>query len=266
MSSLSHLEKKVPWYDRLFEPMYQVKDAARYSGSHPAAIARWIRHGDPRWRNRARGLPLSYLELIDAAFATYFRRSGIPFGMIRSARRNLANHFKSNHPFAEIGFKTDGPRILMDAPLIDPEATTIPEDAIWNSAPAHTLDFHVIRIPFVIEIGHSDPPIADLIESSLPSASTAVWFDLITEKSSEFDYEYDLALTWHPVGQSSSVVIDPRISFGVPAVVGVPTWVIKGRWIAGESLEDICDDYGLAEHIVWDALDFEGIDLQSDRW
>ena len=41
------------------------------------------------------------------------------------------------------------------------------------------------------------------------------------------------------------MLIDPRISFGAPMIKGVPTWVLKGRHEAGESIGDIRDDFSL---------------------
>ena len=61
--------------------------------------------------------------------------------------------------------------------------------------------FSLTDVPETIVPGvaDSDPPVME----------SGVWFDLIEEKSSEFDYEFGLALTWHPVGKNSSVTIDP---------------------------------------------------------
>jgi uncharacterized protein (DUF433 family) len=44
-------------------------------------------------------------------------------------------------------------------------------------------------------------------------------------------------------------------------VRGIPTWVIRGRRLAGETTADIIDDFGgLTEAEVRDALQFEGLD------
>ena len=74
-----------------------------------------------------------------------------------------------------------------------------------------------------------------------------------------FDYEYELAIRWHLAGRESPVVIDPRIAFGAPAIRGIPTWILRGRWVAGESLEDIQEDFGLTQDEIVGGLGFEGI-------
>ncbi len=79
------------------------------------------------------------------------------------------------------------------------------------------------------------------------------------DRLAEFDYEFDLALKWHAAGRQSLVLVDPRVAYGAPMVSGVPTWVLSGRWDAGESLEDMTEDFpGLSEAAITDALRFEG--------
>ena len=254
MSLSNNIEVEAPWYNRLLEPVYRVKDAARYSGAHSAAVARWLRRGDPAWWDRAPGLPLSYLELVEVAFATYFRRMGIPFDKIRNARQDMARHFGSSHPFAEIRFKTDGYHVLLDYPPRETEPYSIVKVVELSGMSARVFRAYDSET-IVPDFDNSDPDVTD----------SGVWLDLIEEKSSEFDYEFGLALTWHPVGKGSSVTIDPRMSFGDPAVGGVPTWVIKGRWEAGEALDVLQYDYGLPSKALEDALRFEGVDFDGGR-
>ena len=58
---------------------------------------------------------------------------------------------------------------------------------------------------------------------------------------------------------SRIVVIDPAIAFGRPVIAGsgVRTAVIASRIKAGESLDDVADDYLLQPHQVQDALRYE---------
>ena len=83
-------------------------------------------------------------------------------------------------------------------------------------------------------------------------------WELIIGRLREFDYE-DIVMRWHVAGRSSPIIIDPQISFGAPAVKGTPTWVIKGRWDAGESDSDIANDFGIKKDDVREALKFEGV-------
>lgn len=68
-----------------------------------------------------------------------------------------------------------------------------------------------------------------------------------------------MALKWHVAGLDKPIIIDPRVSFGSPNVKGVPTWILKGRWEAGESVGEIAEDFDLSKDYVTEALAFEGI-------
>lgn len=91
------------------------------------------------------------------------------------------------------------------------------------------------------------------------------WKRIIGERFKEFDYEGGIAARWHVAGPNSPVVIDPRIEFGAPTIGGIPTWTLRGRWEAGESLEDIGDDFGLSDKQVVKGLAFEGVDATSEQ-
>jgi uncharacterized protein (DUF433 family) len=46
-------------------------------------------------------------------------------------------------------------------------------------------------------------------------------------------------------------------------VFGIPTWAIKGRRVAGESTQEIADDFGISKNDVAAALAFEGVELAA---
>ena len=134
--------------------------------------------------------------------------------------------FSAEYPFAEYVFKTDGMRMLL----------------AWR-------DYE--NIPELNQVIVAD------------AAGQLGWERMMVDKLAEFDYEHELALMWHVAGRDSRVLIDPRLSFGAPTVHGVPTWVLKGRWEAGESIPDIVDDFGLEEPYVADGLRFEGVPVAA---
>jgi uncharacterized protein (DUF433 family) len=92
------------------------------------------------------------------------------------------------------------------------------------------------------------------------------WTDIIG-RLQEFEYDevHNLALKWRVAGADKSIVIDPRIQFGAPAIEGVATWVFKGRWEAGEPIDEIADDFGVPNSAVFEALAFEGVDVELGR-
>lgn len=53
-----------------------------------------------------------------------------------------------------------------------------------------------------------------------------------------------------------AVVIDPRISFGRPVLVGtgIPTFILAERYKAGESIDELADDYGCNRFQIEEAI------------
>ena len=136
---------------------------------------------------------------------------------IRAARAYAQNELKSEYPFAEYSFKENARHLYLDAQQVDLKANTVLE--------------------------------AD-------EGGQLEWESIIG-RFREFEYERNIALRWHVAGEGSPIIIDPRISFGAPAVSGTPTWIIRGRFEAGESNSDIADDFGLKPDEVRQALKFE---------
>lgn len=212
------------WRRRLFLPAYTTVEAARFAQTMPNTVAYWY-HGrgkrtGPALGGKRRYAPLSYLQLVEVAFVASFRQRGVPLQRVRKARDYVAKVFQAEFPFAQYEFKTEGLHILMDAASVEP-------------------DFR------------------DLIVAD--EAGQMAWERVVLERFDQFDYEEDLALRWHPRGRTIPIIIDPRISFGAPILqrTGTPTWVIKGRFEAGETPEEIEADFGVPEEELRYALEFE---------
>lgn len=231
MTTSATEREKAPWYERLFLPAYRVVDAARYTGTHRATVSSWHQRCNPVLPGRKPEQALAYLELVEVAFVAFFRRAGVSMPRIRRAREYVAGSFACEYPFAEYKFKTEGLHILMDA----------------FPGPSHSKREGII--------------VAD-------ESGQLAWNTLMGEQFAQFDYDFDLALTWHPAGRDSAVTIDPRIEFGEPIVEGIPTRIIKGRWDSGESMDEVGEDYDIPHQAIIDALLFEGVHLESiePRW
>ena len=227
MSSLAIDRHDQPWFRRLFLPSYKISEAALYTGARPNTIANWHYRGKPVLPGREHRKPLNYLELVEVAFVAFFRSVGFPMKKIRAARDYVAQNFTVEYPLTENRFKTEGMYILMEYHKLDP-----------------------------------DPRFEQIIVAD--RGGQLAWANLFGDRFAHFDYEYDLALRWHPAGRDSLVVIDPRVSFGAPIVHGLPTWVVKGRWKAGESMEEISDDFGIPKEAVRDALAFERVAVNNN--
>ena len=222
MTTSTTERENAPWYYRLFLPAYRITDAARYAGAHPNTVSSWHRRHNPVLPGREPKQNLAYLELVEVAFVAFFRRAGVSMERIRRAREYVAEAFACDYPFAEYKFKTEGLHVLME---------TLPRQG-------QSLGEGII--------------VAD-------EAGQLAWHELMGEQFAQFDYELDLALIWHPAGRDSAVRIDPRVAFGKPISEGIPTEIIKGRWIAGESFEEIVEDFQISHQAIIDALAFEKV-------
>ena len=216
-----------PWVRRLYVPAYSATEAARYASTHPSNISYWYYSASspgPVLGGKEKGKQLSYLQLIEVAFVATFLRQGITLRRIRKAHQYLSKSFSQGYPFAHFRLKTEGRHILLD----------LPEDE---------LDRDPDRIIVTDEAGQ------------------LAWPRLLAERFEEFEYEDFLAVKWHVRGQKSPVTIDPRVAFGAPSVRGIPTWVVRDSYKAGESPRDICENYRLSEEELGFALRFENIEL-----
>jgi uncharacterized protein (DUF433 family) len=215
----------------LFLPNYQVQEAARYARIAPQTIVQWQKGNRGALAPRPHREALSYLELVEVAVVAALRNQGVSLSRIREAREYLASTLKSEYPFAQYRFKTDGRRLFID----------------------------------FAEVVGLKRGFGKLLR---PDQQGQLAWESVIGRLTEFDYERNgIVIRWHVAGANSAVIIDPRISFGSPMVKGVPTWAIKGRWAAGEALDEIADDFGLRETEVVDALAFEGIsDDQLKKW
>ncbi len=218
-----------PWRERLYLPAYRVGEAARYVGATAQTISYWQRGSRtqrPALQERPPRRYLSYYELVEVAFVAIFRKLGVSLKRIRDAREYAADVLKAEYPFAEYKWFTEGHRVLLNLQELD------------GTGPIG----HLVAADAHGQIG---------------------WQELVADRFSQFDYEQDIALVWHVAGRESPVKIDPRMSFGTPTVKGLPTWVLKDRHEAGESIPSISEDYGLSEEDVRHGLDFEGVESAS---
>ncbi|WP_086466723.1 DUF433 domain-containing protein [Oceanibaculum nanhaiense] len=222
--------KLEPWQRRLFVPNYQVGEAAKYAKISAKTVADWHKVGARQTLSvREKRAALSYMQLIEVAVVAAFRRAGIRLNSIRNARDYISKELKSEFPFAEHRFKADGHRLVMDYQQIIGERG----------------NGKVLR----------------------PDQSGQLAWEHILGRLEEFEYERrGIVVKWHIDGPSSPIVIDPRVAFGAPSVGGTPTWVIKGRWSAGETVEEIADDFGIDNSQVAYALKFEGIENGMWKW
>lgn len=223
-----------PWRRRLYLPNYAIGEAARYAGVSSQTVAAWHKVGGRKGlalSKKVKNEALSYMQLIEVAVVAAFRKAGVKLSRIHDAREYVRKKLECEYPFAEYRFKTNGKRLWMDYQQVEGERGK-----------------------------------GKLL--GVDQGGQLAWETIIGRRLQEFEYEDGgVAIRWRVAGQKSPIIIDPKISYGAPTVGGIPTWVIKGRWEAGESIADIADDFGLHRLDVRKALQFEGLkpDLKRQR-
>lgn len=224
-----HSERAEPWRRRLYVPNYQIRDAARYADISTRTVIDWHKAGERKTLSaRELRAPLSYMQLIEVAVVAAFRKAGVPLKRVKAAREYLAQRLHSEFPFAEYSFKTDGKNLFMDYEQLE-----------------------------------GDKGRGKLLR---PDLGGQLAWDTIIGRLDEFDYERKgIVVRWHVDGQGSPIIIDPRVAFGAPAVRGTPTWVLKGRWDAGETVDEIAEDFKLNQKEVAEALRFEQVELSPEH-
>jgi uncharacterized protein (DUF433 family) len=221
MNLLDQTASAEPWRRRLFLPNYQLAEAAKYARLSSKTVANWHKVGARRpLSERANRKALSYMQLIEVAVVSAFRKAGLTLKHIAETREYVSKQLQVEFPFAEYRFKADGKRLVMDYQQIEGSKG----------------QGKVLR----------------------PDQGGQLAWEVIIRRLHEFEYEnHGIVIKWRPAGPESMIVIDPRIAFGAPAIKGTPTWVIQGRAVAGESVSEIGDDFDLDEEEVREALAFE---------
>ena len=82
--------------------------------------------------------------------------------------------------------------------------------------------------------------------------------DLVQEAIGQLEYEYDLASRWYPAGRDIPIVVDPRISGGLPVVRdrGVTVEAIHKRFKANQKMDFIARDFKLKVGVVEEIIRF----------
>jgi len=170
---------------------------------------------------------LSFTNLVEAHVLDAVRREHeIPLNKVRTALDYLRRQFPSKHPLADQRFQTDGLDLF-----VDKYRQLINVSRAGQLAMRNLLEAHLRRI-------------------DRDEAGFAVRLFPFTRK--------------RQLEEPRVVVIDPYVSFGRPVLVGtgIPTAVIAERYKAGESVDDLADDYARPRVEIEEAIRVE-LSLQA---
>lgn len=153
---------------------------------------------------------LSFFNLVEIhALDAIRRKHHIPLENVRTAVNYPSKPFPSQHPLADQKFETDG------------------------------MNLFIKKFSQLISLTQQgQPAMQEIIQARLHRierdlSGTPVRLYPFTRKRDLQD-------------EPKAVVIDPQVSFGRPVLAGtgIPTAVIAERYKAGESVDDLADDYG----------------------
>jgi uncharacterized protein (DUF433 family) len=212
-------------------PAYSVSDAAHYLRIPRSTLRAWVA-GQRYRKNGGYGLfqpiialpdnrlgLLSFINLVEAHVLDALRtQHQIPLQKVRRALQYLARQLHTSHPLAEQRFETDGVNLFVRR-----------YGQLVNISESGQLAMRRVIETYLRRIERDE---AGLVTRLYP----------FTRKRNP--------------DEPRAVVIDPRIAFGRPVLVGtgIPTAVVAERYKAGESVDELAGDYGRHRLEIEEAL------------
>jgi uncharacterized protein (DUF433 family) len=171
---------------------------------------------------------LSFQNLVELhVLSAITHRHKVRLPKVRAALEFLKREFQSEHPLAEFEFQTDGYRLFVEH---------------WGKL------------------------------LNLNQGGQLVLGDVLKEYLARVEWEGGQLRRLYPfltrtAVPAKTVVIDPRVQFGRPCLVGrrVTTDVLFDRWLAGEPLESLMNDFGVTPDDLDGAFRYESNVRSLDR-
>jgi uncharacterized protein (DUF433 family) len=212
-------------------PSYGLAEAAHYLRIPIATLRSWVRgrhyptERGQRFFKPVIELPdpklpsLSFVNLVEAHVLDAIRREhNIPLPKVRAALDYVKRQFSSRHPLADHEFQTDGAALLLsrfEKLIVVSEAGQL--------AMKEMLAAHLRRVE------HDATGLA------------ARLYPFTRKREAD---------------EPKIIVIDPWISFGRPTITGtgIATSIVAERYKAGESVDELAQDYGCERNYVEEAV------------
>ena len=212
-------------------PLYTFAEAARIVDVPPTTLATWAKGyvRRPRGRTEVTGAPvvtfvapqhrgepsIPFVGLAETLVLAAVRRTGVPMQRIRPALLQLQQELRLDHALASRKLYTDGAELLFD---YGERRRDTPEGK-------SVLNLVVVR------------------------SGQRVFTEVIDAYLRRIDYAKDgyPSLIHVPAYDHAQVVVDPTRAFGAPVFErgGSRVEDVLGRFWAGESLEELSDEFGV---------------------
>ena len=210
---------------------YSITEAAHYLGVPQATLRSWVLGGNyptekgKRFYRPIIELPdrdqrlLSFVNLVEAHVLDAIRRAhGVALWRVRKAIDYLKKQLGSSHPLAEQRFVTDKVDLFVE---MFGQLVNISQEG--QLAMKELIETHLRRI--------------ERDTSGLPIRL----YPFTRERKPD---------------EPKIIVIDPNVSFGRPALAGtgIATAIIAQRYKAGETIEELAEDYGRSKSEIEEAI------------
>lgn len=219
-------------------PTYSLAETSRLVGISRDKVSRWIKgykytyswggkeiggkqNAVVRPKDKEKEPYASFLDIIDLLFVKKFRENGLSLQYIRKALDEVRERFGIPH-FASRRFFAFGSKMLLETPKDSQRYIGL-------------LTGGQIAFPQIVE-----------------------------EIGEKIDFEdvtgFGLAARWYPLGNEGLIVIDPKISFGRPSLVGrgVATENIYDLYLGeSEKVEPVSDWFEIPKYEIQAAVRFE---------
>lgn len=222
-------------------PLYTIHDLGRMLNIPVSTLGQWI-HGDSEStgdvlvthmpvKRGSRQPSIPFIGLAEAFVLAAFRRAGVPMQRIRPALTVLAQTIGLEHALASRRLFTDGAEILYDM-----------------SQQSHVGSVLREGIQHLVIVRNGQQVFRDIV---------AEYLHCITWDSDGYPEVIRL-----PAYSRADVIVDMTRAFGQPIVQqhAIRVQDILDRFVAGEDLHTIAEDYGLAQDVV------EEIVRVASRW
>lgn len=229
-------------------PAYSIFEAARYLLIPVGTLRSWLlgRHyrvrGIKKFFKPLIDLPnsefkgikqLSFTNLVEAHVLRVIRlEHRISLQKVRMALDYLERELKMPHPLVRAEFQTDGVDLFLDIMFQTDEREQNPDSArmLINASQSGQMAIRQTLKNYLQRIERDE---AGLAARLFP-------FTRLEEKEDD----------------PRIVVIDPRISFGRPVLVGtgIPTLILAERYKAGDSIEELARDYDCDHLLIQEAI------------
>ena len=214
------------------EPRYLLADAAIFANVPTPTLRNWVR-GTSGTAGRSpqpaviqldglmeEPLAISFFNVIEAGFLSAYRSMGVPMQRVRPAIEYARERERIARPLLDENFQVNGRDLFLE---------------------------------YSRETGAKG-----LLNVS--RSGQAAWPEIVDSHFRSIQYdEQGPILKWLFGAERPIVGIDPRLSFGEPCIVGrgLRTDVLFGRFVAGESRDEIAEDFSITGEEVEEALRWE---------